>query len=636
MSGLPTGVSARALIGLVAMLCIAPAAAQAPATQTPAPEARGDRITRTPIKHVLLIIGENRSFDHLLGLFRPGPGQSVWNLFSERILNADGSPGANFARARQWQASGTGSYSIHPAKSAPFATLPPPGTDNAPTNPPFASVAAARAAEPALPEDAYQQLTTGGTGLPKRIVDTRFPAELGNSPFVITRGIAYDSYTGDPIHRFFQMWQQLDCDRAAATPGNPSGCQNDLFPWVAITAGSGSNGGRQRADFNSESTHQGGVAMGVYNSGTGDVGYLTELAHRYALSDNYHQAIMGGTGANHIAIGYGGAMFYAAADGSPATPPPNQIENPDPVPGTDNWYTQDGYAGGSYVNCADASQPGVKAITDYLNSLPYRPFRGGNCRDNAYYLVNNYKPGYLGDGTPAPLGPREFTIPPSRQPNLGLLLSRHRVSWRYYGAGWEDGRGSFANRRYCPVCNPFQYSTEIMTNPDLRRNLQGIGQLYADIAKGELPAVAIVKPPLQLDGHPASSKFGLFEAFSRNIVERVRAQPALWRDTAIMITLDEGGGYYDSGYVQPIDFFGDGSRVPLVVVSPYSEGRGVVHTYYDHVSFDKFVEANWHLPAISAEGRDNLPNPVADRNNPYVPKNTPAIGDLMEMFNFSR
>ena len=146
MSGLPAGVSARALIGLVAMLCVAPAAAQAPA-----PEARGDRITRTPIKHVLLIIGENRSFDHLLGLFRPGPGQSVWNLFSQQILNADGSPGANFARARQWQASGTGRYSIHPPKSAPFATLPPPGTDNAPTNPPFASVAAARAAEPALP-----------------------------------------------------------------------------------------------------------------------------------------------------------------------------------------------------------------------------------------------------------------------------------------------------------------------------------------------------------------------------------------------------------------------------------------------------------------------------------------------------
>jgi phospholipase C len=626
MTGLPAGRLVRAAITLAVMLGIAPAAAQAP----------GDGVPRTPIKHVLLIIGENRSFDHLFGLFRPGTGQSVFNLLSEGILNADGSPGPNFAKARQWQASATGLYSIHPAKTAPFAVLPPPSTDNAPTNPPFASVDAARAAEPALPEDAYQLLTTGGTALPKRVADTRFPADLANGPFVITRSIAYDDYAGDPIHRFFQMWQQLDCDIGAATRSNPSGCRNDLFPWVAVTVGAGSNGGRPPPDFNDQSTNQGGVAMGVYNSGAGDVGYLSDLAHRYALGDNYHQAIMGGTGANHIALGYGTPMFHAAADGSPATPPPNQIENPDPMPGTDNWYTQDGYAGGSYVNCADVAQPGVKAIRDYLNSLPYRPFRSGNCREGAYYLVNNYNVGYRGDGTPAPLGPREFTIPPSRQPNLELLLTGHRVSWRYYGEGWEDGRGSFANHRYCPLCNPFQYSTEIMSNPELRRNLQDIGQLYGDIAKGALPAVAIVKPSLYLDGHPASSKFGLFEAFCRKIVEMIEAQPELWPHTAIMITTDESGGYYDSGYVQPIDFFGDGSRVPLVVVSPYSKEHGVVHTYYDHVSFAKFVEANWRLPPISDEGRDNLPNPVADRNNPYVPKNPPAIGDLMEMFNFRR
>jgi phospholipase C len=631
MTGLPTGIGAGALMAAVAISGVAPAAAQAPA---------GDSLTRTPIKHVLLIIGENRSFDHLFGLFRPGSGQSVFNLVSQQILSSDGSPGANFARARQWQAGGqaraTGSYSIHPAKTTPFATLPPPSTDSAPTNPPFASVDAARAAEPALPADSYQLLTTGGTGLPKRVPDTRFPAELPNGPFVITRWIAYDAYAGDPIHRFFQMWQQLDCDPGAATPANPSGCQNDLFPWVATTAGAGSNGRRQPPESTSESTHQGGVAMGVYNSGAGDVGYLTDLAHRYALGDNYHQAIIGGTGANHIAIGYGGAMFHAAADGSPATPPANQIENPDAMPGTDNWYIEDGYAGGSYTKCADSSQPGVKAIGDYLNSLPYRPFRGGNCRADAYYLVNNYKPGYQGDGTLAPLGPREFTIPPSRQPNLGLLLAAHGIPWRYYGEGWDGGRGSFANHRYCPLCNPFQYSTEIMTNPELRRNLEDIEELYGDIANGALPAVAIVKPALNLDGHPASSKFGLFEAFCRKIVEMIEAQPELWRETAIMITTDESGGYYDSGYVQPIDFFGDGSRVPLVVVSPYSEGRGIIHTYYDHVSFDKFVEANWGLPSISAESRDNLPNPLADPDNPYVPKNPPAIGDLMEMFNFSR
>ena len=101
-----------------------------------------------------------------------------------------------------------------------------------------------------------------------------------------------------------------------------------------------------------------------------------------------------------------------------------------------------------------------------------------------------------------------------------------------------------------------------------------------------------------------------------------------------MITMDEGGGYYDSGYVQPIDFFGDGTRIPMIVVSRFSRNVGVVHAYEDHVSFDKFVEANWKVGTISPWSRDNLPNPVASRDEPYVPRNAPAIGDLMEMFRF--
>jgi phospholipase C len=53
------------------------------------------------------------------------------------------------------------------------------------------------------------------------------------------------------------------------------------------------------------------------------------------------------------------------------------------------------------------------------------------------------------------------------------------------------------------------------------------------------------------------------------------------------------------------------------------------------VSFDKFVEANWGLDeTISPLGRDNLPNPIMSPFNPYVPLNQPAIGNLMEMFNF--
>jgi phospholipase C len=507
-------------------------------------------------------------------------------------------------------------------------------TSGARSKAPFASVTDAELVEPALPPDAYNLLTIGGTGLPAGL-DTRFPADLPNGPFDIGNYVSYDDYTGDTVHRFFQMWQQLDCDITQATPYNPSGCQSDLFPWVAVTVGIGSNGQPQSPDFNEQSTAEGAVAMGFYNSFEGDGSYFTQLAHQYALSDNYHQAIMGGTGANHLAIGFGTTLFYEDAAGRPATPPANQIENPNPQPNTNNFYTQDGYRGGSYVKCADVSQPGVESILSYLDSLPYRPFNDGNCQPDAYYLVNNYNPGYRGDGTPAPLGPQQFTIPPSQQPNLGLLLTKHGVSWKYYGEGWANGQETGENSSYCNICNPFQYSTQIMTNPTLRLNLQDVQQLYADIQNSTLPAVSIVKPDGYLDGHPASSKFELFEEFCCKIIDMVQANQALWQDTAIMITVDEGGGYYDSGYIQPIDFFGDGSRIPLLVVSPHAEGRGVVHTYYAHISFDKFVEANWGLgETISAWSRDNLPNPIASADNAYVPLNSPAIGDLMEMFNF--
>ena len=114
----------------------------------------------------------------------------------------------------------------------------------------------------------------------------------------------------------------------------------------------------------------------------------------------------------------------------------------------------------------------------------------------------------------------------------------------------------------------------------------------------------------------------------------MQSNPALWSSTAIFITTDEGGGYYDSGYIQLLDFFGDGTRIPFIAVSPFAKKGYVDHTYYDHVSLLKFIEANWRLPKVSQRSRDNLPNPAADYRNPYVPANGPAIGDLMNLFDF--
>ncbi len=75
--------------------------------------------TRTPIKHVIVIIGENRSFDHVFATYRPKQGESVWNLLSEGIVNADGTPGPNFSKAQQLAAtdSAPDPFLLNPPKS---------------------------------------------------------------------------------------------------------------------------------------------------------------------------------------------------------------------------------------------------------------------------------------------------------------------------------------------------------------------------------------------------------------------------------------------------------------------------------------------------------------------------------------
>ncbi|HQT25264.1 MAG TPA: alkaline phosphatase family protein, partial [Burkholderiales bacterium] len=346
---------------------------------------------------------------------------------------------------------------------------------------------------------------------------------------------------------------------------------------------------------------------------------------------NYHQFVMGGTGANFIAIASGDVAFHNQ-NGMPDMPPANQIENPDPQPGTNNFYIQDGYGGGSYVDCSDPAQPGVSQIRDYIRSQAGRTFRAGNCSPNTYYLVNNYGPGYTPSGDVKPLGATNFTLPPQYMPTIADALSAKGVSWKWYSGGRNDGVNP--TNQYCTICDPFTFFKSVMTGP-LKSNLQDVTQFYQDVQdESTLPAVSFIRPFESQAGHPADSSLSAYEGFVMDIINRVKSDRKAWESTAIIITTDEGGGYYDSGYIQPIDFFGDGTRIPLIVVSPYARKGHVDHVYADHASILKFIERNWDLKPLSHRSRDNLPDPVAADDNPYVPLNKPAVGDLMSMFDF--
>lgn len=172
--------------------------------------------------------------------------------------------------------------------------------------------------------------------------------------------------------------------------------------------------------------------MGFYNMAGGDAPYLASLADQYALNDNYHQFILGGTGPNSISIGTADVLVYRDANGNPATPVPAQVENPDPYPGSNNWYKQEGFANAdtantsnaSYTNFSDPTQPGVPAIMNYLNILPYKPFNSGSCDPGAYYLVNNQYPAYVLDGTLR--ADQTYSVGPSLTPHHRRSAFRRR------------------------------------------------------------------------------------------------------------------------------------------------------------------------------------------------------------------
>jgi len=180
----------------------------------------------------------------------PKTGESVWNLLSEGIVDANGNPGKNFAKAAQKAATDEQPdvFLLNPAKqNFPQSVLPAPLVGG-PTDSYVKgdSVTLARQSENGLPQEYYQYLVSGGTGQTSKIPDQRITNvnALPAGPFQLTNSssLTYNSYAASPVHRFYQMWQQLDCSADRATAKNPSGCGAHLFPWVETTFGAGSNG----------------------------------------------------------------------------------------------------------------------------------------------------------------------------------------------------------------------------------------------------------------------------------------------------------------------------------------------------------------------------------------------------------
>ena len=342
--------------------------------------------TDTPIKHLIVLIGENRSFDNIFATYQPAQGQSMANLLSKGIIFPSGIPGPHYIQSQQYQIQqpypstyfidATRTAGKTPYQQSPLTpTFPVPNTTYVPTAPgglsqgqaPFdSSVPDSKlpTIEPSLEASDLALLRTGASGLPQFSNDTRVTnaTKLPNGVFQITGStLPYDSFTGDLVHRLFHMWQQSDCNVLNATPSNPSGCLNDLYPFVGVARndGSGSN------------------SMGFYNMFDGDTPVFKQLADEYTVNDNYHQPVMGGTAVQHIMLGTADAIFWEPFQGL-TQPPTAAVADPDPKSSTDVSFQRDK----AWTNCSDASQPGISAIVTYLASLPWHP--SPNCEVRSF------------------------------------------------------------------------------------------------------------------------------------------------------------------------------------------------------------------------------------------------------------
>jgi phospholipase C len=264
------------------LLCGAAACAMAIAGLAPAAAATmdgsNDANTTTPIQHVIVIIGENRSFDHVFATYQPvNKGETVLNLLSEGIVNKDGTPGPNYFKdAAQFKAQDRKVFQLNPSGKVQYTTLPAPlagggyKINGINGRVPFATIDEAITYENGLETPAdYKEPTTGSVlaaiyGKP----DTRIEYHSKNvnnlpaGPYQLTPGVGDDAYAESPVHRFYQMWQQFDCSSTTKT------CANDLIPWVEAAVGAGSNGQPPPAGFTYK---EGATAMGFYNVQQGDV-----------------------------------------------------------------------------------------------------------------------------------------------------------------------------------------------------------------------------------------------------------------------------------------------------------------------------------------------------------------------------
>lgn len=369
-------------------------------------------------------------------------------------------------------------------------------------------------------------------------------ASLANAPFAIEDYVAADAATRDLHHIFFTEQFQIN------------GGKMDQFVYWSDARG---------------------LAMGHYHTMNLPV---PNEAKNWTVCDHLFHAAFGGSFLNHqFLIAAQAPVWDTTAKPLPAEA--STVEDPTKiVPGGGEGFVW----------------------TDPATSMPYLV--------NTCFSVNSPHPYFN------PLA--DQLVPSLKAATIGDRLTAANLDWAWYAGGWNDAMalsndagtadgGSAKVEQFQYHHQPFVYYASYADGAPGRAHLKDEADFVAAAQAGTLPAVSFVKPVGVENEHPGYTDVLDGDQHLLSLIKAVQASPN-WKDTAIIITYDEHGGFWDHVAPPAVDKWGPGARVPTIVISPFAKKGAVDHTPYTTLSILATIEKRFGLQPLTA--RDQAATPM--------------------------